>query len=338
MLSLIYGVDAALREQAAERACAEAQAAEPELEIARYDGEAVEAHELLSALSTLSLFAPARLIRIRGVADRLQKDETLRLSLAQALTTLPPSLSVLFLEGRELAASHPLAEAVKAAGGRLVPCAPLAKRDFPARVGELARSLAADIEPGALALLAERCQSDVAAGGRTRRIYDLGRARTELEKLSTFVGAGGVIDRRAVQTLVPEPNEQVFALTDALSARNLARANAVLDEMLERGEPAQVIFAMLTRHVRILLLCQAGRQERGDVSFLQSGEFHLRDFALRNAERQAQAFGAARLRELFGVLVRADAAIKTGKLDAAEAVRLLAASICSGGDLLPALA
>lgn len=338
MLSLIYGVDAALREQAVERACAEAQAAEAELEIARFDGEAIVAHELLSALSTLSLFAPARLVLVRGVAERVQKDEALRLGVAAALGALPPGLAVIFLEGRELAASHPLVEAVKAAGGKLVSCAPLTKRDFPGRVGDLARALGANIEPGALDLLAERCQSDVPAGGRTRRIYDLGRARTEIAKLSAYVGAGGVIDRHAVDVLVPEPDEQVFALTDALSARNLARANKVLDEMLERGEPAQVIFAMLTRHVRLLLLCQAGRQERGDVSFLQSGEFHLRDFALRNAERQAQAFGSARLRALFGMLVRADAAIKTGKLDAAEAVRLLAASICSGGDLLPALA
>src|SRR6185312_3844866 len=107
---------------------------------------------------------------------------------------------------------------------------------------------------------------------------------------------------------------------------------------MERGEPGQVVFAMIVRHVRTLLLCQAGRQERGSLEFLQGGEFHLRDFQIRNAERQAQAFSPQRLRSLFGLLLRADAAVKTGKLDAEEAVRLLAASICSGSDLLPALA
>lgn len=335
--TLIHGPDAALCDEQVARALAEARAADAGVEVAHYDGEAVSAHDLAMALSSLSLFATARLVIVSGLAERVQKDAALREALAAALAAAPPGLGVVFREGRELGATHPLAAAVRAAGGRVVACAPLSTRDFQGKLQQAAAELGIGIAPDALALLAERSHSEFERDGRKRDGPDLTRGRTELVKLAAFAGAGRTIERGMVEALVAAPQQQVFAFTGALANRQLARAERVLDELLERGQPAQVIFAMLVRQFRLLLLYVAGQRERGQTAFLRGGEFHLRDFQLRDLGQQAAAFTPERLREVFGLLLRADEAIKTGRLDAEQALRLLTASVGSGADLLPDL-
>jgi DNA polymerase III subunit delta len=337
MLALFHGSDAALCDEQVTRVLAAAKAADPGVEISRFDGDVVSVQALQGALTTFSLFSAARLVIIESLAARYQKDEGLRGALAAALGTLPDGLDVVFRETRDLGATHPLAHAVRAAGGNVTACGQLSRRDFPGKLLAVARDLGIAITPQAADLLAERCVVELEVDGRKRFGPDLTKGRTELQKLATFVGAGRPIDERAVAALVDEPFQQVFAFTDALAARQLARANALLDQLLARGEVPQIVFANVVRQFRLLLLCAAGQKERGETDFLRRGEFHLRDFQLRNLERQVGAFPLARLRQIFGMLLRADEAIKTGRLDAESALRLLCASICSGADLLPVL-
>jgi DNA polymerase III subunit delta len=336
MLALFHGGDAALCDEQVARVVAAARVADTAVEVSRFDGETVSAQALQGALTTFSLFSAARLVIVDGIAARFQKDEGLRTALGAALAALPGGLDVVFRETRDLGATHPLAHAVRAAGGDVTACGQLTRRDFPGKVLKVAAELQIAITPEAAALLADRCFVELEADGRKRFGPDLTKARTELQKLATFVGAGRTIEKQAVAVLVDEPSEAVFAFTDALAARQLARANALLDQLLARGEVPQVVFANVVRQFRLLLLCAAGQRERGETDFLRRGEFHLRDFQLRNLERQVGAFPLPRLHQIFDLLLRTDEAIKTGRLDADAALRLLCASICSGADLLPA--
>lgn len=337
MISLFHGTDAALCDEQVARVVSAAKAADASVEISRHDGDVVTIQELQGALTTFSLFSAARLIIVDGIAARFQKEERFREALTAALSRLPSGLDVVCRETRDLGATHPLAHAVRAAGGSVTACGQLTPREFPGKLLAVARELGIAVTPQAATLLAQRCVSELEADGRRRVGPDLTRGRTELLKLAAFAGVGRPIDEAAVDALVAEPFQQVFAFTDALAARQLGRAYALLDQLLAQGEVPQVIFANVVRQFRIALLCAAGQQERGDTSFLRSGEFHLRDFQLRNAERQAAAFSLPRLRQIFGLLLRADAAIKTGRMDAEASLRLLCASICSGTDLLPAI-
>ncbi|MGI8914134.1 MAG: DNA polymerase III subunit delta [Chloroflexota bacterium] len=335
MLMLFHGSDAALCDEQVMRVVTVARTTDSSVEVSHFDGESVSVQALQGALTTFSLFSAARLVRIDGIAARFQKDAALREALTAAFGDMPEGLDVLFREGRDLGATHPLAHAVRAAGGDVTACGQLNRRDFPGKLLAVARDLAIAITPQAAELLADRCFVEQEVDGRKRFGPDLTKGRTELLKLATYVGAGRTIDDRVVAELVDEPFQQVFAFTDALSARQLARANALLDQLLTRGEAPQIVFANVVRQFRLLLLCAAGQRERGETDFLRRGEFHLRDFQLRNLERQVTAFPLSRLRQIFGLLLRADEAIKTGRLDADAALRLLCASICTGADLLP---
>ena len=336
MLALFHGSDAALCDEHVARVVAAARAADAAVEISRVDGETVRVQTLQGALTTFSLFSAARLVIIDGIAGRFQKEEALREPLTAALGAVPDGLDVVFREAHDLGATHPLAHAVRAAGGTVTACGQLTKREFPGKLLAVASGLGIAITAQAAELLAERCFVEMEVDGRKRFGPDLTKGRTELQKLATFVGVGQTIDERVVAALVEEPFQQVFAFTDALAARQLARANALLDQLLARGEVPQVVFANVVRQFRLLLLCAAGQRERGETEFLRRGEFHLRDFQLRNLERQVGAFPLPRLRQIFGLLLRADEAIKTGRLDADAALRLLCACICTGADLLPA--
>ncbi|HEV7215218.1 MAG TPA: DNA polymerase III subunit delta [Chloroflexota bacterium] len=338
MLALYHGGDAALCDEQIARVIAAARAADASVEVTRIDGETVRIQTLQGALASFSLFSAARLVIIDGLAARFQKEEGLREPLTAALSAVPDGLDVLFREARDLGATHPLAHAVRAAGGAVTACGQLTRREFPGKLLAVASELGVAITPHAAELLADRCFVEIEVEGRKRFGPDLTKGRTELHKLATYVGAGHTIDERVVAALVDEPFQQIFAFTDALAARQLARANALLEQLLARGEVPQIVFANVVRHFRLLLLCAAGQQERGETDFLRRGEFHLRDFQLRNLERQVGAFPLPRLRQTFGLLLRADEAIKTGRLDAADALRLVCASICTGADLLPVVA
>lgn len=338
MLALFHGSDAALCDEQVARVIAAARAADATVEISRVEGDTVHVQTLQGTLATFSLFSAARLVIIDGIAARFQKEEGLREPLTAALGAVPNGLGVVFREARDLGGTHPLAHAVRAAGGAVTACGQLTKREFPGKLLAVAGELGIAITTPAAQLLADRCYVEMEVDGRKRFGPDLTKGRTELQKLATFVGVGHTIDDRAVAALVEEPFQQVFAFTDALAARQLARANALLDELLARGEVPQIVFANVVRQFRLLLFCAAGQRERGETEFLRRGEFHLRDFQLRNLERQVGAFPLPRLRQIFGLLLRADEAIKTGRLDADSALRLLCASICSGADLLPVVA
>ncbi len=337
MLTLFHGSDAALCDEQVARVVAAAKGADPQVEISRFDGDVVTVQALQGALTTFSLFSAARLVLLDGIAARFQKEEGLREALTTALAGLPDGLDVVFREARDLGATHPLAHAVRAAGGAVTACGQLSRREFPGKLLAVARELGITITQQAAEMLAERCFVEMEVEGRKRFGADLTKGRTELQKLATFVGAGRSIDVRDVEALVEEPYQQVFAFTDALAARQLSRANALLDQLLARGEVPQIVFANVVRQFRLLLLCAAGQRERGETDFLRRGEFHLRDFQLRNLERQVGAFPLPRLRQTYGLLLRADEAIKTGRLDAESSLRLLCASICTGTDLLPVM-
>src|SRR6185436_5867976 len=66
---------------------------------------------------------------------------------------------------------------------------------------------------------------------------ELGLLDQELHKLSSYVGAGGKIEAKDVQTLVGGwRTETTWAMTDAARDGNLAFAIEALDQLLTAGE------------------------------------------------------------------------------------------------------
>lgn len=92
----------------------------------------------------------------------------------------------------------------------------------------------------------------VALGKKTG--FDLRRSMSELEKLISFVGDRPVVEKDDVDEAIGRTKEDdIFALTTALSEKNQLAALEALKNLLDQGIHHLIILTMIVREVRLLL-------------------------------------------------------------------------------------
>lgn len=92
----------------------------------------------------------------------------------------------------------------------------------------------------------------IALGRKTG--FDLRRSMSELEKLISYVGDKALIDKDDVEEAVGRTKEEeIFALTTALSEKNQLAALDALKNLLDQGTHHLMILTMLVREIRLLL-------------------------------------------------------------------------------------
>ena len=137
----------------------------------------------------------------------------------------------------------------------------------------------------------------------------------ELDKLCTFAGNGGMIDREAVNELVSVNAEQnVFALIDEIVRLQAGQAMSRFYELLKRREEPVKILMLLARQFRIMLqakeLSAAGFGEREIAA-----ELNLHPFSVKMALQQGKTFSQQTLSRVLAELAELDYRMKSGKTD-----------------------
>ena len=144
---------------------------------------------------------------------------------------------------------------------------------------------------------------------------------TELDKL--VAAADSEITEQEVRGLTSRTSTAtIWELVDGVAAGDFQKAQVALKGLLESGEPAQRIFAMVVRQYRILLGVQAAGSQPDYAVAKQLG---VHPYSVKQARRQASRFSESDLREIFNDLADLDLATKTGKRDAEEALELFVA-------------
>ncbi|VAW37854.1 hypothetical protein MNBD_DELTA02-748 [hydrothermal vent metagenome] len=174
---------------------------------------------------------------------------------------------------------------------------------------------------------AARWAGDYAAGGGKRlagsaakrliaitgtRLRDL---RGELDKLVSYVGAADIIEERDVeQSALSIKDDNAFDLADAMSARKLGAALALL-KALSGEEPLMVIGA-LAWHFRQLLRVKSlsGQGGQGLDPYKLSGRLRVSAAKVRRYLAGCRNYSEAELLAVIKRLGAADTAIKTGQL------------------------
>ncbi|MEZ4451723.1 MAG: hypothetical protein R3B09_19815 [Nannocystaceae bacterium] len=113
-----------------------------------------------------------------------------------------------------------------------------------------------------------------------------------------------------VQAVVTQSREaDVFALTDAVGRGDVHEALRLLAVMFAAGEKetgaAMQLFALLTRHMRLLMTARAHGHDFGRVAGLPP-------FLVSKYEAQARGFSIDRLRATYAGLARLDSDLKGG--------------------------
>jgi DNA polymerase III subunit delta len=146
---------------------------------------------------------------------------------------------------------------------------------------------------------------------------DMMMVSQELEKLILYAGEKKHVTLGDVETLVLAAKQRsLYELTDAISAKDKARALAVLDAMLQSGEGEDAAIGhlyMLARTFRqMLVILEKGvRDSRAIWQALWQG-FRVPPFAAEDIIRQARRYNSRReLTRAIKLVARADLALRS---------------------------
>jgi DNA polymerase-3 subunit delta len=277
--------------------------------VSRYSADRGETRDALEQAQTLPMLAPRQIVFLHDVEkiEKLgEKNRDAAVEQLEAYLDDPAPFTVLVLEATALDLRMKLAKLLSEKA--LVVEVGLGEdlQDRQAAAVPLARALAkehgVDFEPGAAEDLAEF----VAA--------DLMRLKTEIEKLSTFVGSRKLIRRQDVTALViSEKTTTVWELADLLASRQQKRALEFLDRLLRDGEePLQMLGAITWMYRKLI--------EASELRGISNGYQAARALAMRPEQAElalqsARKIPKARLLQGLQSLQAADNRLKGGADD-----------------------
>ncbi len=172
---------------------------------------------------------------------------------------------------------------------------------------------------------------------------DLWQMSSELDKLAAYVSGrkekNKTITADDVNLFVRGKfDENIFALTDAIGAKNRKLVFRLLNEQIEAGLKESYIFAMLARQFRILL--QIKEIIERDYSFISptdpvisskiSSELGLHPYVVKKTLYQIRNYSLAELKKIYVKLLAIDMKMKKTNLSLRALLDLFIARTCLG--------
>jgi DNA polymerase-3 subunit delta len=291
------------------------------------DGSRLTVGELRAAVAVVPFLGARRLVIVRRLfggrrADgageataggrRASQGDARMQDILDYLPAVPAETDLVFIEDEAFDRDHPVVRQIARLGGEVyLPDPPRGEYLVPWIVRRV-RAKGGRIAREAAEVLAELVEAD-----------DLRRLDLTLDLLITYVGEQA-ISPADVRTLVAESRDaDVFALVDAVGARDGRRAFETYRRLLGSNASPIYIVAMLARQMRLLLLTHEAMARREDV--VKAVAVHPR--VAQKLARQARTFGAERCIAAVQRLAEVDQAIKTGEIEEELAVELLLAEL-----------
>jgi DNA polymerase-3 subunit delta len=271
------------------------------------------AGQLGERLTTGVLFGGGTLAVVANPGALARRNET-RDAVIAAMGILAPGNAVAFVESTATSAKGPgpkrLADAVAAAGGRIVGAAAPRPTGLGAWIETEARDRGLALAPGAARALAERLGSRVTEGDVDRR-YLSRIATMELDKLALrHVDDGAPVGPDDVHDLVAAATPaSVWALTDAVGERKHDAAMTALDRLVA-DTPEPVLLAVLHRRI-VELLELRDRLAIGEALPVAARAMRINsEFRARTLAGQARHWTIDELAAALAGLVELDALVK----------------------------
>lgn len=203
--------------------------------------------------------------------------------------------------------------------GRVLEFAFLGRRELAYWLAQRARAAGKRFAAGADAALLD------AAGPSMQRLA------VELEKIINYTAGKELITRKDVCEICPPvPEENIFAIVDAVGNRRCGEALNGIKELLAAREPPLKILSMISRQFRLLLQVHE-LLGRGCPAGEIISRLKLHPYVYKKIATQSKNFGKARLVNAVMSLSELDLAVKTGRQEFYPAVEMFLLRICTGG-------
>jgi DNA polymerase III subunit delta len=257
------------------RAIAEAESGSGGVEL--FEGDASTPEAVALALRAMTFAIGRRFLIVDGVER--WKDADVESVLAPELAEIPPDTTVAFFAREEGRTKVPakLVAAVKKAGGDISAETALRARDLPRWVIGEGERLGLKVEGAAAKTLVAQ------VGERQQRLL------RELEKLALEHGDGATIGVEEVEGAAAISAErQVWALVDALVARDRSHATRAFLELRAQGETLPRLVPLVARRVRDVLGI-AARLDAGESPAQVKGSLKMSPWAADQRIKEARA-------------------------------------------------
>lgn len=147
--------------------------------------------------------------------------------------------------------------------------------------------------------------------------------KKEIEKIVTYMGEEKIVTLEIVQYLVPESRQgNIFNLVKSVGHKNMEEAFYHLHKLYLQNEHPLVILAMLSRQFRLLyqfLLLQ----EKGLPPHEMAAYLKVQPFVVKELAAQAGNYNRKIIADILPQLKETDLKIKTGLLEAHDALEQL---------------
>jgi len=268
--------------------------------------------EALSIARTLPMLATRRVVVIHGL-HHLRKPDLHHL---EQYATQPSESTALICTSNELDMNK--LPALVRQKGVTVPCQRLQGAQLQEWVVRAVAAWDHRITDAAIRLLLQEQEND------------LQTIQGEIAKLCTYVGEQEEIQATDVQDICQASRHlSLFTLSDAIGTRQLAQALAVIDRLLQQGEPPLVIFGMVVRQLRLLWSVKQLLLQRHDMSRITK-TLGLPQSVCRQLATQSQHFSTTRLQRLYEAAIEADVAFKSSNKPPQLVLESLILSLCAG--------
>ena len=156
---------------------------------------------------------------------------------------------------------------------------------------------------------------------------DMRYQQLELAKLAAYKGEDPVVTTEDIDRIcTPQPENNIFRLTDALGNRNRREAVRIYERLVANNEDPQRIFYMLAQQVRRLYRICLLRDQR--LSNEEKGEFAgISPKVVWLYQKQAARFRMEQLEQWVLLLTETDEKVKTGQLSVEDGIFRLMAQV-----------
>jgi len=159
---------------------------------------------------------------------------------------------------------------------------------------------------------------------------DLWQLNTEIDKLVNYkIGVAKKSTEEAVVEVADieemcrgNSDENIFALTDAIGAKNKALMLSLLEKELEHGVGDGYLLHMIIRQIKNLVLIKDALEQGLTIRKIESS-FGMHPYVVKKTIAQAAGFNIKGLKNIFNKLLEIDASVKLGKGDLKSELSLL---------------
>jgi len=275
------------------------------------DGKITNLKEISEKINTGSLFVKKRMVVIEDILenknDKLFSELNLFLNKREGATKNSDDNIIVFREGNLNDKNRKLKKEAQKLFSFLL------KQQYVQEFKTLSNLQLNDFIKKAVLKLNRKIESAAILTLVTRTNSDLWQISSELHKLAMSIPDAKEITNEAVKAQVANIyDENIFALTDAISARNKKAALTLLEEQYLAGVSEDYILAMLIRQFKILLQIKSSVLANFSVSQI-ADELKIHAYVVKKNLPQTKGFILTDLKNHLSHLISLDFKNKTGQ-------------------------